>query len=140
MSLLIGYEMEQGYFGLCCSLCSGFIGAITIKEAQCLMIDGVEPLCFDCDGLEVDSIPEHLVLPDDHFFLGIGQKVFLAEWLTDTFVPERSDLRCQQISLVTYFDIKMGVGVRYTPLVGSLNLNKKAMLKNSSLDQNGDIS
>lgn len=123
MSLLIGYEMEEGYYGLCCSKCSAFVGAITIKEAQCLMNDGIEPLCFDCDDLEVDSIPAQLVLPDDHFFIGVGHKVFLAEWLTDTFVPERADLRCQQISLVTYFDIKSGQGVRYAPLSSSSKLH-----------------
>lgn len=113
MSLLIGYEMEIGRFGLCCSECSALIGAITIEEAQHLMINNVEPLCFDCDPLEVDAPPKHLISQEDSYFLGIENKVFLAEWLTDTVFPDAKDLRLTQISLLTYYDIKTGFSPKY---------------------------
>lgn len=114
MSLLVGYEMEEGFYGLCCSECSAFVGAITINEAQCLMRDGIVPFCFDCDPARVDCVPSHFILEQDTYMVGVGSEIFLAEWLSDDILWNPQDLKMHRISYTTFFDLKTGRGPQYT--------------------------
>lgn len=108
-----------------CRECSKAIGDLSIEEVRELSTRGIDVLCFDCDPVGVDDLPSQLFCPQDNYLVGIGDSVFLAEWITDNSMPEAKDLRMSKLSLTTYFDLKTGFGPAPVSLSSSLNLNGK---------------
>lgn len=66
-----------------CSRCDSRIGTLTLQEVKELSISGVNVLCFRCDSLGVDNVPDVLYLAEEQYLLTIGDKPFLADWRGD---------------------------------------------------------
>lgn len=117
MSLIKFYRnAEDRYYVVCSQCCAVVSSDATMAEIADYCRAGIEVTCFDCDTESADIPPRHLLSIKDNYFLGIGNSVFIAEWLPHLTNPMIQRLQLHKISLTTYFDIKTGRGVAYSPL------------------------
>lgn len=125
MSLIVTQGGREGWAWIACPLCSALVGEFTFAEIGDLTRAGIEPYCFDCDPTGVDGPPKQLVLNDDHYLLGIGSAIFLAEHTGDHYNWRNYELCLHRISHTTFFDLKTGLGTRYTSLSSMPNLHNQ---------------
>lgn len=117
MSLVQFYMNGDGRYHIVCSECGAIVSSdATMAEVAEYSRANIKVLCFDCDSKEVDNPPNHLLSILSNYILGIGNVVFLAEWIPNPLNPLIQQLQLHRISLTTYFDLKTGRGIAYSPL------------------------
>lgn len=64
--LLIGEVNEEaGTYELLCEMCQANVGWITKSEGSELTVRGQQVLCFECEGVAAEEIPEMLIPKDN---------------------------------------------------------------------------
>lgn len=108
MSLIYCNFNSEGFVDLYCEKCQGWVGSEVMSVVSDMALRGEKILCFDCDPVDADIVPSHLYYFDDHFLLGLGDKSFLVNWMTDYPEQLQTELHMVQISQATWYSLKSG--------------------------------
>jgi len=122
MSIILTRAEPNGRAQVFCQACFTSIGTLSNEEIRELSIAGVMVHCFKCGDENPDTVPAHLIDFSPHYFLGIGNYIFLVEFLDEQSQFQPKDMRMLRISLGTYFDIKTGNVAQARPLSSSLKV------------------
>lgn len=80
MSVIEFSQVGNGMCAVFCPHCSVRVGLFDPDEIVGMSRVGVVPVCFDCDPLNVDKVPDHLKLPEEIYLLMLGDQPFVCQW------------------------------------------------------------
>lgn len=108
MSLISVDWLDGKYASVNCSKCGAWCFTEEVSVIADMALRDVVPLCWECDPGLSDTIPQHLYFLEDTFLLGIGERSFLGEWLSDDLEIKQEDLRLTKIGSGAYCALKTG--------------------------------
>jgi len=112
MSLIMCFDVSEKYADIFCPGCGVIVGREEKSVISDMVLRDCYPLCFDCSPVCADLLPAHLYYLDGAFMLGLGDTIFLAQWVTDGIEIYADDLSLSKISHTTWQQLKTGkVGV-----------------------------
>lgn len=108
MTLVYCNFNSGGMVDLYCEKCQCWVGTEELSVVSDMVLRSYPVLCFDCDQNSADVVPSQLYYLDDHFLLGLGDKSFLVNWMTDYPEELQTELHMSPISQATWYSLKSG--------------------------------
>jgi len=113
MSLIRFTSVGSGMARVHCPRCNESVGIFEMNEMLDMSRSGVVPLCFDCDSLDANKVPDALRLPEMAFCLVLDNQPFFCVW------DDRGFHVCRPVDYLTWATLVESGLWRGSPLSSS---------------------